>query len=88
MLAERLKLLLLNLVSSPQTTFIKGRQILDSILIANECLDSRIKDKKPGLVCKIDLEKAFDNVKWSFVEEVLKQMGFGSTWRMWINSCI
>lgn len=87
-LAERLKLLLPKLVSNSQTAFIKGRQILDSILIANECLDSRLKSKKPGLICKIDLEKAFDNVKWSFVDEVLQQMGFGQIWRMWIKGCI
>lgn len=66
----------------------KGRQIVDSILIANECLDSRLKSKIPWLVCKIDLEKAFDNVKWSFVDEVLNRMGFGLKWRKWIGGCI
>ncbi|XP_026410101.1 uncharacterized protein LOC113305236 [Papaver somniferum] len=88
LLAERLKTLLHKLVSSHQSAFVKGRQILDSVLIANECLDSRINSKIPGLVCKIDLEKAFDNVKWSFVDEVLKRMGFGEVWRKWIAGCI
>ncbi|XP_026420639.1 uncharacterized protein LOC113316707 [Papaver somniferum] len=87
-LAERLKLLLSKLVSNSQTAFIKGLQILDNILIANECLDSRLKSKKSGLISKIDLEKAFDNVKWSLVDEVLQQMGFGQIWRMWIKGCI
>lgn len=36
----------------------------------------------------IDLEKAFDNVKWSFIDQVLQAMGFGSKWRMWIQGCI
>ena len=37
-----------------------GRQILNDILIANELIDSRKWTKKPGVIFKIDMEKAFD----------------------------
>ncbi|XP_026396355.1 uncharacterized protein LOC113290989 [Papaver somniferum] len=72
--AERIKPLLHSVISPHQTAFIKGRQILDSILVDNECLDSILKDKNPGIICKIDLEKAFDNIKWSFIDQVLQAM--------------
>lgn len=46
---------------------------MDSILIANECVDGLKKKKNDGLVCKIDLEKAYDKVDWDFLSWVLKK---------------
>lgn len=44
------------IISKSQSAFIKGRQILDPILISNECLDSRLRFGKPRVICKMDLE--------------------------------
>lgn len=49
-------------MDATQGAFVKGRQITCGILIAFECVDGLKKMKKSGLVCKIDLEKAYDRV--------------------------
>jgi hypothetical protein len=57
-LANRLKSALGKIVSSSQNVFIKGRKILDSVLVENECLDSLIRFGEPSISCKLDLKKA------------------------------
>jgi hypothetical protein len=59
-LANRLKHVLAKIISNYHNSFIKGRQIMGSVLIANECIDSRLISGYPGLICKLDLEKVYD----------------------------
>ncbi|KAJ9701371.1 hypothetical protein PVL29_006637 [Vitis rotundifolia] len=87
-LANRLKKVLDKLVSEDQNAFVRGRQILDASLIANEVVDYWKKRKEKGLICKLDIEKAYDSINWSFLMKVLSKMGFGSRWRDWIWWCI
>ncbi|WMV15451.1 hypothetical protein MTR67_008836 [Solanum verrucosum] len=68
--------------------FLRGRQILYASLLANELVDSRVKQRKPGIICKLDVEKAYDHVNWNFLLKILKDMGFGSRWIKWISFCI
>lgn len=47
------------------------------------------KHKKKGLILlKIDLEKAFDRLEWSFIRETILYLGFLTNFIKIIMSCI
>ena len=74
-------------ISPSQDAFVEGRQILDAALIANEAMDSMLRRNDGGVVCKLDIEKAYDHVNWD-VFEVMRRMGFGQRWLSWISWCM
>lgn len=84
-LTEILKKVMEKLVDSQQMTFIKGRQIMDAVLVANEAVGSRMIQKKARTLCKLDIENAYDHVNWGYLLDVLEKMGFALKWR---NFCI
>ena len=86
-LANRLKKVINGLVNPAQNDFVEV-QILDASLIANEVIDSMQKRKERGILCKLDIEKAYDQINWNFILKVLKKMGFGDKWVGWIEWCI
>ncbi|RVW44115.1 Transposon TX1 uncharacterized 149 kDa protein [Vitis vinifera] len=76
-LANRLKLVMGEVISDSQQAFVQGRQILDIVLIVSKVLDSRLKDNTPDLLLKMDIEKAFNHVNWDFLMDVMSKMGLG-----------
>ncbi|GJS98553.1 putative RNA-directed DNA polymerase, eukaryota, reverse transcriptase zinc-binding domain protein [Tanacetum coccineum] len=44
--------------------------------------------KKRFMFLKIDFEKAFDSLNWSFLFSIREQMGFSRKWKTWISSCL
>jgi len=87
-LANRLRTVIGSVISDSQSAFVKGRQILDGILVANEVVDEARKCKKELILFKVDFEKAYDSIDWNYLFEVMSKMGFPSLWCKWIKECI
>ncbi|GKA72771.1 RNA-directed DNA polymerase, eukaryota [Tanacetum coccineum] len=87
-LANRLVNVLGNLVNEVQSAFVADRQILDGPFILNELLQWCKSKKKKSLIFKVDFEKAYDSVRWDFLDDVLKNFGFGERWCGWIRGCL
>ena len=87
-LANRLKVVVAKVISKAKNAFVEGRQILDAILIANEAIDSILKNKDCVILCKRDIKKAYDYVDWSFLLSVMENWGFEQKWIEWMKWCI
>jgi len=71
-----------------QSAFMPGRYILEGVVILHETLHELHKNKMNGVILKLDFEKAYDKVKWSFLQQTLKMKGFPEKWSSWIESFV
>jgi hypothetical protein len=87
-LANRLAPHMNSLVSNAQNTFVKKRFIHDNFIYAQRVIQLLHKKKRPALFIKLDISKAFDSIGWSFLLEVLENLGFCTKWRDWISAML
>ena len=69
-----------------ETEILPGRNIMEGTVILHETLHELHTKKQDGITSKIDYEKAYDKVKWEFLQQALRMKGFCDTWRKWIEA--
>ena len=94
-LALRLEKVLPTIINLSQTGYIKGRYIGESIRMISDIMSFTKAKNIPGLAVFFDFEKAFDSIKWNYLQKCLKVFNFGPQLRQWvavldndISSCI
>ncbi|GAB2291668.1 hypothetical protein Dimus_038167 [Dionaea muscipula] len=89
MICKRLRWLLPHVIDPSQSAFVAGRSIVDNVLLCQELM--RGYDQKhvtPRCLIKIDLRKAYDSVRWGFIEVLLQKFGFPQRFSDWVMTCI
>ncbi|KAG7578919.1 Reverse transcriptase domain [Arabidopsis thaliana x Arabidopsis arenosa] len=89
-MVERLKPVMSKLIGPAQASFIPGRVSTDNIVLVQEAVHSmrRKKGRKGWMLLKLDLEKAYDRIRWDFLEDTLRAAGFSEVWVTRIMQCV
>lgn len=89
-MTNRIKPILKDLIGPVQSSFVPGRQIVDSILIYLEILHTmhNSQNGKKFMVLKIDMEKAYDRLDQNFIKATFDDMGLRLDWTRNIMTCV
>jgi mannosylglycoprotein endo-beta-mannosidase len=83
---NRISELASKVIRPTQTAFMPGRNILEGVVILHETIHELHRKKMDGVLFKIDFEKAYDKVKWPFLQQALRMKGFDPLWCEWVKS--
>lgn len=89
-IANRIKLILKDIIAPIQCSFIPGRHSTNNVIIAQEAIHSMVnkKGKKGWMAIKVDLEKAYDRLNWDFLKDTLKDIGISDPTTRIIMRCV
>lgn len=76
LLANRIQPHIAKLISTNQSAFIKGRNIADNTILVREIIQSfeSRSYKEKAFMLKSDISKAFDTLRWDFLEKTMKEV--------------
>ena len=83
-----LKPLLGKTISEEQHGFSPTREVFDNIILAGETIHSMNSKRMSGMIIKVDVSKAYDRVRRSFLVDLLKRFGFCPEWIRCIHFCL
>lgn len=72
---NRLKLLLGELVSPNQGSFVPSWKISDNIIICHEVVHTPKEERATTMIVKVDLEKAYDRLEWVYILDTICEVG-------------
>jgi hypothetical protein len=72
-------------IRKAQTTFLPGTNILEGVVILHKTLHELRRKKTKGIIIKLNFEKAYDKVSWTFLMEILERKIFPFKWREWVE---
>lgn len=75
-MAERLKKHLPDIIFKDQDAFVKGRKFSDGVITIHETLHIINRRKETTMILKLDMQKAYNEVNWKFLDSILAKFVF------------
>lgn len=89
LICSRLKNILPHIISPNLSGFIQGRQIIHNVSMVQDIVGLYNRKSTPAsCLLKVDIRKAYDTVKWSFLEEMLACLNFPPKFVQWVMLCV
>lgn len=86
--STRLSKVFNSIISEQQSVFIRGRQILDSVVVLNQVIEEANGKKCECMIYTIDFSKAYDSVDWGNLRMIMHRFEFDNKWIKWIMECV
>lgn len=88
-LTNRMQCVVEVLMDKNQFAFVPGRIINDNIIISNELVNGYgTKGVSPRCMLKVDMKKAYDSIKWSYLKQIMTYLQFLEKFVEWIYQFI
>lgn len=87
-LANRVTMVANRIIKPTQTAFLLGRYTMERAVILHKTVHELHRKEESGLILKLDFEKAYDKVNWSFLQQALRVKGFSCFWCKWIENIV
>ncbi|XP_074290503.1 uncharacterized protein LOC141617216 [Silene latifolia] len=89
LMCNRLARVLPDIISDNQGGFIRGRSIVENILICQDLIRCYNRQSaSPRFMLKVDLKKAYDSLNWEFLEQMLISLNFPQQFTGKIMECV
>ena len=86
-IANRIELVIDDLIHEDQTGFIKGRSCAQNLMELNTVLSIIEKENSESVLIAIDFSKAYDTISFEALEKMLQMFNFGKEIISWIMLC-
>jgi hypothetical protein len=84
---NRLAPVVKKIIEKYQTAFMQNRYIMEGVSMLHENFHE-VQKEMCGVLFKVDFEKAYGNVNWTFLYNVLVKKGFSHKWNVMVFSVI
>ena len=83
-IAIRTENILPKIIQEDQDGFVKGRYMGENIRLIDDIIYNCNKNYRTYLLLKLDFEKTFDSIQWSYLANVLVKFNVGETFCKWV----